>query len=609
MHPNPLAASVCLALLVAAPAWAAPLDVAGTWTGVLSRAHETSAGTGALAQRDAQLTGWLGLDVPGVAGDVPVTGKAKRRGLVVAGELDGTRVRWVARWRAQNGELRGRLRVRGAGGRLRGMLALHRTDGGPRCGNVYFRDFVMPEVLVPVCAQCHVPDGLAEITTFRVTVDDPLATAASAVAHVDASAPLSSRLLRKPRAELPHDGGVQLEAGSARDEVLRHWIELVAGCLEGGGEQTGAQLYADWCAGCHGADAGGLPGGDGERARPAIRCATRVVDAVTTGRGDAMPPIPELNSTDLAKIEQHLDGLCDEHGRSGAELFASNCVTCHGPDARGATNALGVAGKHIRCHRGIGETVRNGLGDMPAFSGLGPAEVSALGGFLLELCPPGSAGGDELYASNCARCHGDAAGGLPAPPGERRRPAVRCATAPRIADALDVGRGDAMPAFPGVGAADLGALTGFLDATCTAAGLPISDVYDGNCASCHGETAAGSTSALEVEGPDIRCSGDVGFANLIADGEGEMPAFPELAPDAAAIAAYVRGSFCQEAGVDEPAAVSVDGDRASPASAGPRAGHGRQNGSTVAATAFLSHHGSAGSSVSAATNENHASGS
>lgn len=536
-------------LLLAADVFAAPLDVAGRWTGSFARTkpRESFPTTGTLAQRDATLTGWLVVD--GVAGEVPVTGRAKRRGLVVDGELDGTTVRWIAR-RKPSGELRGKLRIKGPDGKAKGLLVLER-DGptNPTCGADYFRDTVMPEVIVPVCGQCHVPGGLAELTTFRVTPDDPVATAASAVTHVNAAAPLSSRLLRKPRAELPHGGGVQLEAGTPRDEVLRRWIELVADCT-GGGEQTGASLYADYCAGCHGPDAGGMPGGPDERTRPEIRCASRVADAVTTGRGTDMPSIPELGATELTKIEQHLRTLCTQHGRSGAALFASNCVTCHGVDARGATSALGVEGQHIRCHRSIADAVRTGRtstsGDMPAFDGLGDADVEAIGNYLAGLCPPGSAGGDELFASNCSHCHGDDAGGLPAPPGERRRPAVRCASAPWITDAVTLGRNDAMPSFPALVAEDLDALTTFLDDMCAQAGRTGHDLYDGNCASCHGAAAGGGRSALGVVGPDVRCSSDEKLAERIADGEDEMPAFPELTLDAATIGAYVRGSFCVE---------------------------------------------------------------
>jgi len=537
-------------LLVAGNAGGAPLDVAGSWTGTFARTkpRATAAVTATLAQRDAQLTGWIGLALTSGAIDVPVVGKAKRRGLVLKGAVDGTDVRWTARRRGA--ELRGKLRVRGPAGTQKGILVVEpEADGGPRCGTDYFRDTVMPEVLVPVCGQCHVPGGLAELTTLRVTPGDPTATAASAAAHVDGAAPPASRLLRKPRAELPHEGGVQLTAGSPRDDVLRRWIELVADCI-GGGEQSGASLYADYCAGCHAADAGGMAGGPGERTRPNIRCATRVADAVTSGRGDAMPPVAELGEVEIGKIAEHLDGLCREHGRTGAALFAGNCVSCHGADARGTTSALGVAGRHVRCHRGIADAVATGRtsasGDMPAFPGLAAADVAAIGDYLRDLCPPGGAGGDELFASNCARCHGDDAGGLPPPPGERRRPAVRCASPSWIADALATGRAAAMPSFPGVVASDVAALVSFLDATCTQNGRSGFDLYDGNCATCHGADAGGGRNALGVIGPDVRCSVESEFLDRISDGEGDMPAFPELVPDAPAIAAFVAGGFCDE---------------------------------------------------------------
>jgi mono/diheme cytochrome c family protein len=77
---------------------------------------------------------------------------------------------------------------------------------------------------------------------------------------------------------------------------------------------------------------------------------------------------------------------------------------------------------------------------MPAFGALSDHEVGLVLGFLAELCPPGVAGGADLYRDNCATRHGADAGG------QGDAPNVRCAT--RVADALDVGRAAAMPAFP-----------------------------------------------------------------------------------------------------------------------------------------------------------------
>jgi len=103
-----------------------------------------------------------------------------------------------------------------------------------------------------------------------------------------------------------------------------------------------------------------------------------------------------------------------------------------------------------------------------------------------------------------------------------------------------------MPSFPGLVAVDRSALAGFLDTACTEAGRPASELYDGNCATCHGADAGGGRSALGVDGPDIRCTESGDFAEKIMEGEDDMPAFPELVPDAAAIAAYVRASSCRD---------------------------------------------------------------
>jgi len=90
--PLGLAVLVVAATVRAAPA---PLAVGGAWTGSLSRArrHEELAGSGTLAQRGTQVTGWVVLNVPEMAGEVPVTGAARRRSVVLEGSVGDTRVR------------------------------------------------------------------------------------------------------------------------------------------------------------------------------------------------------------------------------------------------------------------------------------------------------------------------------------------------------------------------------------------------------------------------------------------------------------------------------------------------------------------------------------
>jgi cytochrome c oxidase cbb3-type subunit 3 len=53
-----------------------------------------------------------------------------------------------------------------------------------------------------------------------------------------------------------------------------------------------------------------------------------------------MPPFPQLDSNqivDVANSVRSLSGLSadDTKAARGAQVFAANCVACHGPDARG----------------------------------------------------------------------------------------------------------------------------------------------------------------------------------------------------------------------------------------------------------------------------------
>jgi mono/diheme cytochrome c family protein len=232
---------------------------------------------------------------------------------------------------------------------------------------------------------------------------------------------------------------------------------------------------------------------------------------------------------------------CQQPGGGGGggptgDPYVDNCAACHGPDARG------LAGRpDIHCNRSIHDVVRNGrtgpAGTMPAFPALSEADIATIQQLLLGLCPPGTASGEELYAGNCATCHGGDAGGV----GDA--PSVRCAT--RVADALEIGRGTRMSSFPTFVGADLTSLTGYLAELCLQHGRTPADLWAGNCSSCHGATAGGGRNGLGVRGPNVRCTGANDYREKVAQGDDDMPSFPALDPsDVDAIAAFVHGSFC-----------------------------------------------------------------
>jgi mono/diheme cytochrome c family protein len=164
-------------------------------------------------------------------------------------------------------------------------------------------------------------------------------------------------------------------------------------------------------------------------------------------------------------------------------------------------------------------------------------EIALVQGYLVGLCPLGSATGDELFASNCATCHGTAAVGTPV------GLEVRCAT--MVADAMQRGRGARMPSFPGVVSTEVTSIQGYLTALCDQLGRPGSSLYVGNCSTCHGTSAGGGRDGLDVRGPGIRCTESGDYSEKVRFGGDGMPAFPALGTgDVTAIVDYVHAMFC-----------------------------------------------------------------
>jgi ubiquinol-cytochrome c reductase cytochrome c subunit len=174
---------------------------------------------------------------------------------------------------------------------------------------------------------------------------------------------------------------------------------------------------------------------------------------------------------------------------------------------------------------------------MTPFTNLADADIAKIQSFLDGLCPVGTATGAELYASNCASCHGADAVGTTAAPN------VRCAT--RVADAMQKGRGTRMPSFPGVVATEVASVQGYLTTLCNQFGRTGSDLYVGNCSTCHGTTAGGGQNGLGLRGPDVQCTGANDYSEKVRFGDDGMPAFPALGTsDITAIVDYVHGAFC-----------------------------------------------------------------
>ncbi|MFN8544726.1 MAG: c-type cytochrome [Candidatus Binatia bacterium] len=572
----------------------------GDWQGTLAIAHTRESGTaaGTLAQSSRRtVTGSVDLASTGASGRFTAVGRVRGHRAHILGVLGQQRLRWRAHWNRKLGVWRGPLTVHGAGKGLHGVLVMERPGDNPgaACGaRDFFTAEVMPKLLEPNCGQCHVDGGAAQATTFRVTVGDARSTLHTALRHVDTTTPAHSRILQKPRAEVPHGGGQRIVPGSAEDQLLSHWVDLVTSpdCNPGGGGGggggtgnlyldncaschgsdargvqgrpdihctrnihdavrngrtgatedmpafpnlsdtdigtiqaflvglcpaagvTGAELFAGNCASCHGADAGGTAG------NPSVRCATRVGDAVRTGRATAMPSFPAalLSDAELGLIEAYLSQRCTQAGRTGADLWAGNCASCHGADATGGRDALGHEGPDVQCNRDIQEPVQTGKDDtMPAFPGLSLTDIGRIQQFLGGLCPAGTATGARLFAGNCASCHGPDARGV------NGQSNIRCNRS--IHDAVRSGRNGpagTMPALNGITDAEITRLQSYLVGLCPAGTASGSDLWGSNCASCHGTDGGGT-----IDAPSVRC------ATLVSDAVSRgraaaMPAFSTL---------------------------------------------------------------------------------
>ena len=168
--------------------------------------------------------------------------------------------------------------------------------------------------------------------------------------------------------------------------------------------EIGQRLFLNYCAQCHASDARGgngfpnltdndwLYGGDPDT----------IVATITNGRTAAMPAwgavVGDEGVKDLANYVKSLGGTPYDSVRAahGKTLFQTNCVACHGPQAKG-NQAMGApnltdatwlyGGSETTLIRTIGKG-RNGV--MPAWGAfLGPEKIHILAAWVYGLSRPG----------------------------------------------------------------------------------------------------------------------------------------------------------------------------------------------------------------------------
>lgn len=213
----------------------AKADVTGPYDGQMTGATPIAAAV-ALSQTGVWVTGTLALDagLASFGGAYTVTGRATAKKLKLSGVgPNGARLSWKGKIATTT--ISGKARLKVPGNRLAGLLSFTRnvsTEDGSTCDTVYNQNStafgqVLSEALM-TCAACHVTGGQAQATRLHVTSSDPLATARQVALLVDSTNPSTSRILEKPLQLLPHGGGQQITAGSAEEQVLTEWVDLIA---------------------------------------------------------------------------------------------------------------------------------------------------------------------------------------------------------------------------------------------------------------------------------------------------------------------------------------------------------------------------------------------
>jgi cytochrome c oxidase cbb3-type subunit III len=170
---------------------------------------------------------------------------------------------------------------------------------------------------------------------------------------------------------------------------------------------VGRNLFANNCAVCHGSDGHGNPGFPNLTDQDWLYggAPEQIEATITGGRTGVMIPWQVALGTD--GVENVLAYVLSLSGRSvpagdvaaGKQLFATNCVACHGADGRG-NQAIGSPNltDHTWLYGGSVDVVRSSIangrqGQMPAqLDRLGPQRVKLLAAYVLSLGAGGSSG-------------------------------------------------------------------------------------------------------------------------------------------------------------------------------------------------------------------------
>lgn len=415
----------CFAVLGIMYAAAARADVTGTYAGQFSviKPPSTISASGTLNQTPPShaVSGTVSVTVSDavLTGTYTVKGNASATRFILMGKNGSARLIWGGKIGA--GGLSGKAMIMAPGGhRLRGTLTFGTIPTGPGA-----------DLYTANCAPCHGAAG------GGVTGLGPNVQCVTAISSfVRAGGLGTGRMPVYPTTTLS-DADIALIQG------------FLAAVCSGAGASPGS--YAGTCASCHGADALGVPG-----LGPDIHCNKAIQTYVRNGITGPLGTMPAFSTTvmpdaTIATIQTFLNGLCPNP--TPADVFASNCVACHGADGSGSSTL-----PSLQCSVGslITHMVRSGRGVMPAFTtaSLTNAQLTGLINYIGTL---GCSGLPlDMYLSNCSFCHGATAGG------GQGGPNIRCTSAQSIQSAVQGGE-DSMPAYPDLSSTQITDMANYLN--------------------------------------------------------------------------------------------------------------------------------------------------
>jgi cytochrome c oxidase cbb3-type subunit 3 len=163
--------------------------------------------------------------------------------------------------------------------------------------------------------------------------------------------------------------------------------------------EMGQRLFLNYCAQCHGSDAGGAKGYPNLADQDWLYGGEpdNIKTTLIAGRAGVMPAFAHLEGgqiSDVANYVRGLSGLAADQLKSarGAEVFKANCAACHGPDgkgmqAMGAPNLTDRVWLYGGSEAAIVETVSKGRnGKMPAHESiLTPEKIHLLTAYVWSL--------------------------------------------------------------------------------------------------------------------------------------------------------------------------------------------------------------------------------